>query len=177
MTYLTQMTHMTETTHTAPMPQSGTTLEFVTRKNFEAVMNIELPPHQAQFVASNAFSLAQASFYPNSRPRAIHHDGQLAGFLLYGINTNDEPGCYGIFRLMVDPKFQSRGVGRRAMELLLQELRAQPDLRRITICYMPGNEVGKRFYASLGFVEVGLDDEGEMIAEIRPAVRGSRGSP
>lgn len=148
------------------------TLEPITRKNFEDVMNIELPPHQAQFVASNAFSIAQASFYPGYRPRAIHYDGQLAGFLLYSINAYDEPGCYGIFRLMVDPKFQGRGVARHAMELLLEELRAQPDLRRITICYMPGNEVGKRFYASLGFVETGLDDEGEMIAEIRPVARG-----
>ncbi|MBB3220520.1 GNAT family N-acetyltransferase [Pseudoduganella umbonata] len=150
------------------------TLEPITRKNVEAVMNLELPPHQAQFVATNAFSIAQASYFPSLRPMAIHHDGNLAGFLLYSINTNDEPGCYGIFRLMVDPKFQGRGVGRRAMELLLRELRAQPDLRRITICYMPSNEVGKRFYASLGFVETGLDDDGEMIAEIRPAARGSR---
>jgi diamine N-acetyltransferase len=149
------------------------TLEPVTRKNFEALMNIELPPHQAQFVASNAYSIAQASFYPNLQPRAICHDGALAGFLLYGINANDEIGCYGIFRLMVDPTFQSRGVGRRAMEVLLQELRARPDLRRITICYKPDNEVGKRFYASLGFVETGIDGDGEMIAEIRPAARPS----
>ena len=149
------------------------TLEPVTRNNVEAVMNIELPPHQAQFVASNAFSIAQASFYPSLIPCAIYHDGKPAGFLLYGINANDEPGHYGIYRLMVAPAQQGRGIGRRALAQLLDQLRAQPDMRRITICYKPDNEVGKRFYASLGFAEVGLDEDGEMIAEIRPAAPGS----
>lgn len=149
------------------------TLEPVTRKNFSAIIDMELPPHQARFVASNAYSIAEASFYPSLQPRAIYCDGELAGFLMYGINANDEPGCYGIYRLMVAPATQGKGVARRAMELLLEQLRARPDLRRITICYMPANEVGKRFYASLGFVETGLDGGGEMIAEIRPGKRAS----
>lgn len=150
------------------------TLEPITRENLETVMNIELPPEQAQFVASNAFSIAQASYYPSLQPRAIHVDGRPAGFLMYAINANDEPGHYAIYRLMVDAALQGRGIGRHAMELLLKELRSRPDLRRITICYAPGNAVGRRFYASLGFVETDLDDEGEMIAEIRPAARARR---
>ncbi|HEX8603326.1 MAG TPA: GNAT family N-acetyltransferase [Pseudoduganella sp.] len=150
------------------------TLAPITRENVEAVMNIELPPEQAQFVASNASSIAQASYYPNLHPQAIYVDGKPAGFLLYGINANDEPGHYAIYRLMVDAAQQGRGIGRHAMGLLLEELRSRPDLRRITICYMPGNAVGRRFYASLGFVEVGLDGEGEMIAEIRPAAGARR---
>lgn len=142
------------------------TLEPITRTNVDTVLNIELPPEQAQFVASNAFSIAQASYRPSLHPRAIHVDGKPAGFLMYGINANDEPGHYAIYRLMVAPAFQGRGVARHAMALLLAHLRSRPDLRRITICYMPANAVGRRFYASLGFVEVGVDDEGEMIAEL-----------
>ncbi len=143
------------------------TLEPVTEHNFEALMDMELPPHQAQYLASNAYSIAQAHYYPDFRPWAICRDGALAGFLMYDARGNDEPGHYAIYRLMVDAPQQGRGIGRRAMVLLLEALRAQPDAQRVTICYKPDNAVGRRFYASLGFAEVGIDEAGEMIAEIR----------
>ena len=63
----------------------------------------------------------------------------------------------------------SRGIGRRAMELVLEEIRARPDATRITICYHTRNERAKAFYASFGFSEVGIDELGEMVAEIRLA--------
>lgn len=150
------------------------TLEPITRANFEAVMDIELPPDQARYVASNAYSIAQAHYYPEFQPRAICLEGKPVGFLLFGLPEQHAPGHYGIYRLMVDPAWQNRGIGRRAMELLLEELRARPDAQRIWICYKPDNAVGQRFYASLGFVETGLDGDGEMIAEIRLAARGFR---
>ncbi|WP_338767290.1 GNAT family N-acetyltransferase [Massilia sp. METH4] len=136
------------------------TLEPVTRANFEAVMDIELPPGQAHYVASNAYSIAQAHYYPELQPCAICEGGKPVGFLLFGLPEQGAPGHYGIYRLMVDPALQKRGIGRRAMELLLEDLRARPDARRIWICYKPDNAVGQRFYASLGFRETGLDDEG-----------------
>jgi diamine N-acetyltransferase len=148
------------------------TLEPITEDNFEAVMDIELPPEQASFVASNAYSIAQACFYPDWRPLAIYCNGTPAGLLLYDVMSHDEPGHRGIYRLVVDPAHQGRGVGRRAMELLLQELRALPGTTRITICYKPSNALARRFYASLGFTESGIDESGEMVAEIRPDETG-----
>lgn len=149
------------------------TLEPITRENFEAVMDIELPPDQARYVASNAYSIAQAHYYPEFQPRAICADGKPVGLLMFGLPEELAPGHYGIYRLMVDHALQGRGIGRRAMELLLEDLRARPDARRIWICYKPDNAVGQRFYASLGFTEVGVDADGEMIAEIRLAAPGS----
>ena len=73
---------------------------------------------------------------------------------------------YAIYRLMVDHPRQNQGIGRRAMELLLSEIRACADARRITICYKPDNATARGFYASLGFNETGIDEVGEMVAEI-----------
>jgi len=143
------------------------TLEAVTIDNFEALMDMELPPEQARYLASNAYSIAQAHYYPDWRPRAIYCDGVPAGFALYDVSGNDEPGHYAIYRLMVDHPRQNSGIGRRALALLLDEIRAHADARRITICYKPDNATAQRFYASLGFVEIGIDDIGEMVAEIR----------
>jgi diamine N-acetyltransferase len=145
------------------------TLEPVTIDNFEALMDMELPPEQARYLASNAYSIAQAHYYPDYTPRAIYCDGVPAGFALYDVRGNDEPGHYAIYRLMVDYPRQNGGIGRRAMALLLDEIRACPDARRITICYKPDNATAARFYQSLGFVETGIDELGEMVAEIRLA--------
>ena len=144
-------------------------LEPVTVDNFETLLEMELPPEQDRWIANNACSIAQASFYSDWRTRAIYHEGVPAGFLLYDVASRDEAGHYGIYRFMVDHPRQGRGIGRRALELLLEELRAQPDAQRITICYKPQNVAARGLYLSCGFVEVGVDELGEMIAEIRLA--------
>lgn len=142
-------------------------LEPVTVDNVETLLEMQLPPEQDRWLANNAYSIAQASFYTDWRMRAIHHDGAPAGFLLYDVASRDEAGHYGIYRFMVDHPKQGRGIGRRALQLLLAELRAQPDAQRITICYKPGNVAARALYRSCGFVEVGVDELGEMIGEIR----------
>lgn len=142
------------------------TLESVTINNFEVLMDMELPPEQARFLASNAYSIAQAHYYADWRARAIYCDGRPAGFALYDVTGNDEPGHYAIYRLMVDFSRQNQGIGRRAMELLLAEIRGFADARRITICYKPDNVTACGFYSSLGFVETDIDELGEMVAEI-----------
>jgi len=143
------------------------TLEPVTIDNFETLMEMELPPEQDRWIASNAFSIAQSHYYPEYQPRAIYCDGEPAGFLLYDVASGDAPGDYAIYRFMVDHARQGRGIGRRAMTLLLAELRAQPDARRITICYKPDNTVARSLYLACGFTEVGIDADGEMIGEIQ----------
>jgi len=143
------------------------TLEAVTIDNFEALMDMALPPEQAGYLASNAYSIAQAHYYPDWRPRAIYCDGVPVGFALYDVEGDGEPGRYAIYRLMVDHPRQNQGIGRLAVALLLAEIRACSDARRITICYKPGNATARRFYASMGFVETGIDERDEMVAEIR----------
>jgi len=143
------------------------TLQDITEDNFEDFMNMELPEHQRDLLASNAFSIAQSRFYPDYIPRAIYCDGAPAGFLLYVRDADDVPGDYAICRFMVDHARQGQGIGRRAMALLLGELRARPDMRRITICYHTRNEQARQFYAGFGFAEIGIDEHGEMWAELQ----------
>ena len=47
----------------------------------------------------------------------------------------------------------------------IEEIRQDPRIRKIGICYTPDNPV-KTLYASFGFVEVGRDEDGEVIAEL-----------
>ncbi|NVD71663.1 GNAT family N-acetyltransferase [Duganella sp. BJB488] len=145
------------------------TLQDIDVDNFESFMDMELPEHQRDFLDSNAYSIAQSKFYPDLFARGIYCDGEPAGFLLYDCKAEDIPGLYGIYRFMVDFPRQGKGIGRKAMALLLEELHAKPDVERIIIYYKPGNAVAQAFYRSFGFRECGIDDQGEMIAEIIPA--------
>ena len=68
---------------------------------------------------------------------------------------------------MVDKQHQQKGIGRRAIALALAEIRQDAGIKQIEICYNPQNPVAKSFYGSFGFIEQGLDDEGEdMLALI-----------
>ncbi|WP_199924995.1 GNAT family N-acetyltransferase [Paenibacillus sp. IHBB 10380] len=69
---------------------------------------------------------------------------------------------------MVDQHHQNKGIGRRAMLLALDEIRRTDGLEEIEICYNPNNPVARSFYSSFGFVEVGMDEDGDdMLAIIK----------
>ncbi len=143
-------------------------LEEVTADNWEEVVELELEEGQEEFLASNAYSLAESKFNPYAEPRAIYAGDTLVGFLMYESETDDgDPHDYNIYRFMIDRRYQGKGYGRAALKRCLQEIQENDDdLELISICYVPNNPRAKAFYASLGFKEVGIDDDGEMVAEI-----------
>jgi diamine N-acetyltransferase len=142
-------------------------LRDVTAENRKAVAALELDPMQEDLVASNAESLAEARFDRDARPRAIYAGGRLVGFLMYDAGTaDDEPREAVIYRFMIDRRHQGKGYGRAALAKALDEIRTIPQVGKVSIGYIPGNPVAKPFYASFGFVEVGLDEDGEMVAEL-----------
>ncbi len=53
---------------------------------------------------------------------------------------------------MVDQNYQNKGIGRKALQLALDEIKRTDGLEEIEICYNPNNPVAKDFYASFGFV-------------------------
>lgn len=144
-------------------------LRDITAGNFDDVANLHVDEDQQGYVASNLYSIAEAQFNPSYRPRAIYYRGHPAGFIMYeSVELDDEQYEYSIFRFMVDHRYQGKGIGRRAMDLVLEEIRASGSVECISICYVPSNPVARDFYASFGFRETGLDAAGrEMIAEIR----------
>ncbi|KQV59665.1 MULTISPECIES: GNAT family N-acetyltransferase [unclassified Duganella] len=148
------------------------TLRAVTRENLDEVADLRLLEHQQAYLASNSYSIAEASFNPALRPRSIYADERLVGFLMYLVpeECEDPPGEYGIWRFMVDASVQGRGYGRQAFALLMAEIRSDANARRIFISYKPENLKARDFYASFGFEETGIEAEtGEMVAVVAAA--------
>lgn len=140
----------------------------VTADNWEEVVELELRGSQEDVVASNLYSVAEAQFDPDARPRAVYAGKRVVGFLMYDVQkTKGEAEEASMYRFMIDRKYQGKGYGRMALSKVLEGIRAIPGVNRISILYMPKNPVAKPFYASFGFVEVGRDRDGEMIAVLK----------
>jgi len=143
----------------------------VDKNNWEDVVDLQLEQDQEPFVASNAYSLAEAAYDEDCFPRAVYAGTSAVGFVMFAsMASAGFAGEYMICRLMIDREHQRKGYGRQALDKTIALISGLPGSTRIKICYKPDNPVAKDFYASFGFVETGLDEEGEMIAE-RPVAR------
>lgn len=143
-------------------------LKDVTVRNWRAVARLKLAPGQEDLVASNLYSIAQSKFDPDTRPRAVYAGRELVGFLMYDVwETKDKAREASIYRFMIGHKYQRKGYGRAALTRALDEIKAEPAIRKVSIGYVADNPVARPFYANFGFVEVGKDEDGEIIAELK----------
>jgi diamine N-acetyltransferase len=141
--------------------------------NFRDIVMLEVKEEQKNFVAHNAYSLAEA--YANlARGRFVQPFGIYAGdvpvgFLMIGyfrkedarpeereedVETMDfEYGNYLFWRFMIDREHQGRGYGRKAMQLALDYIRTNPagPAEYCWLSYEPENETANKLYHSFRF--------------------------
>jgi diamine N-acetyltransferase len=142
-------------------------LKDVTEDNWRTVIGLTLDRHQEDLVASNLYSIAESKFDPDARPRAVYAGKRVVGFLMYDVQQKkDKSRRATIYRFMIDRKHQGKGYGHAAMSRALDEIRAIRRMKKVRVGYMPENAVAKALYARFGFVEVGRDGDGEIIAEL-----------
>ena len=149
-------------------------------KNMRECIELEVLDHQKEFVASNAESLADEFDTNKASNRngkgdtavayAACHDGRMVGFAMYayfppGEYSNDEH-CYYFWRLMVDRRHQGKGIGRRIVSLVMEEIKTKPmgDAKYCYVSYDPKNDGSRALFKSHGFVEDGRVIDGETVA-------------
>ena len=139
-------------------------LREITFETVRAICDLEVASAQGEFVSPNAVSIAEAHFVPRHWMRAIYADGEPVGFIL----TFEDPaeGTYDLWRLMVADGHQHRGIGRSAVELLLERWR---DLgaTAAALSVVPANARAIAFYDSLGFGLTGDEEHGEVVMRRR----------
>ena len=92
---------------------------------------------------------------------AIVVDDQPVGVLWV---QTDEPAPY-LVRFMVDASWQGRGIGRRAVALLLDDLRTA-GLTELELSYVPAEDGAERFWLSCGFEPTGRVHGGEVVVRM-----------
>ncbi len=137
------------------------TLREVDKANWYWVTQLKVREDQERFVSDNSFSLAQAAYNPSFVPLAVYSENdELVGFFMYGYETSHDR--WWIARLMVDAAQQGKGFGRAAMIEGVRIMREHIGNIVIYISYEHDNPVARQLYASLGFVEVEVEN-GEMM--------------
>ena len=139
-------------------------LREVTKETVRAICDLALAPGQERFVAPNAVSIAEAYFEPKAWFRAIYAGEEPVGFVML-YDDQDKPE-YFLWRLMIASPFQGKGYGRRAIELLLEEVRARPRATELFVSYVPGEGSPEHFYRRLGFEATGRVEHGEVVSRL-----------
>lgn len=143
------------------------TLRPVTKDNWLDVIHLEISKEQEEYVALNAESIAESSFYEHYVNRAIYRGEQVVGFLQYYQELEEGlPDEFYIAQFMVDLRLQGQGIGSRATELVIAEISQIPACKIISILYMPGHHVMRDFYAKFGFKVTEEDEQDGVVMEL-----------
>jgi RimJ/RimL family protein N-acetyltransferase len=154
-------------------PPADVRLVEITPATARAMLDVETHPTQRRFISGMANSYADALFPDviNGAPvvpwlRAIEADGERVGFMMLAEVTAHHPEPY-LWRLLIDRRHQRRGIGDRALTLLVDRLRADGH-RTLLVDWNLGPGTPEPFYLRRGFVKVRnvSDDEIEGRLEL-----------
>ncbi|MEC1984314.1 GNAT family N-acetyltransferase [Bacillus cereus] len=140
-------------------------LKPIDKSNWEEAIRLSVKEEQQTFIASNLYSIAEVQFLDNFYAYGIYFDEKMIGFTMFGIDPDDNN--YWIYRLMIDEKFQGKGIGKQAIYLVIDEIRRNnnTNISIIMIGYAPENLTAKFVYKKAGFIETKLSSWGEQLAQ------------
>lgn len=141
--------------------------------NRTAVLALSVLPEQEQFVGTVREALADAQAYPHANPwtRAIYAEDVPVGFAMISWNVVPDPpsiiGPWFLWKLLLDSRYQGKGYGRTAVNLIAEIVRAEGGTELLT-SYVEGEGEPWPFYKRLGFRKSGeRDDNNEVILTLK----------
>lgn len=134
-----------------------------------AVNNLSLKPGQEQYLAPVSYGIAATVINPKTSWQRVVLDGdEVVGFVSANFDDEapEEHFRSVLWRINVDADDQGRGVGRFAVDALIDEARER-NMDHVNVIYEAGDAGPEAFFRRVGFTPVGETEYGEVIAEIR----------
>ena len=134
-----------------------------------AVNTMSLKPGQEQFLAPTSYAVAGAVVNPATAWQRVVLDGdEVVGFVSANFDEDAAQDHFRsvLWRINVDADDQGRGVGRFAVEKLLDEARSR-GFDHVNVIYEEGDGGPEAFFRRVGFTPVGETEYGEVVAEVR----------
>ncbi len=134
-----------------------------------AVNNLSLKPGQEQYLAPVSYAIAGAVMNPATAwQRVVLDVDEVVGYVSanFDLEAPQEHFRSVLWRINVDADDQGRGVGRFAVEKLLEEARGR-GMDHVDVIYEAGEGGPEAFFQRVGFTPVDETEYGEVIAEIR----------
>jgi len=147
-----------------PAPDANVSLRKITGKTVKAICNLNVSDSQKALVSPNAVSIAEAYFTKYAWFRAIYADDTLVGFVM--LYENPKRGAYGLWRFMIDAKYQGRGYGRKALDLVIKRVRKRPKAKALTLHVVRAEGGAEALYKKFGFEFTGKIEEGQHIMKL-----------
>jgi len=120
---------------------------------------------QRRFVAPNAISMAEAAVSDVAWFRAVNAGDEPVGFVMLDVGKDGQPPF--LWRFMIDAAHQRRGLGRRALGLLVDHVRSTfPAARELLTSVVEGEGGPKPFYLGAGFEDTGRREDGETVLRL-----------
>lgn len=140
-------------------------LREVTRESLSSILRLAVAPGQEDHVADNATSIAQAHFDPKAWFRGIYCEEEPVGFVMLRVDPEGQE--YYLWRFMIGAPHQGMGYGRRAMELIVDHVRALPGAQVLSLHVVDAPNSALPFYEGLGFLATGEIEDGELVMELK----------
>lgn len=145
----------------------------IDKSNYNECISLRVGEHQKNYVASNMYSLVQASYEDRLYPLGIFNEDEMIGFLLY--DYDEELNGWSFSRFMIDIKYQNKGFGRKALEKFLEYFQSKFPNKSLYTSVEIDNDIAIKLYQKYEFVikssfEYAIEDvtykEFRMIKEI-----------
>jgi diamine N-acetyltransferase len=148
-------------------------LREITGANRPGVERLRVTSDQENYVAGVVESLVEAAATPAACPwyRAVYVGGEPVGFVMISDGIPDGYpeylGPYFLWRLLIDARWQGRGFGRAALELVVEYVCTRPNASSLLTSVVPGPASPMEFYLRCGFARTGQVFDGEDVLELR----------
>ena len=139
-------------------------LKEMTPENWRIPLRVS--PQQEKYVANSMTLLARAYAYRHlgSVAYVIYEDELPVGMALY----YDCPplNAYDFSQFFIDERYQGKGYGKKAAQLLIDHMKQEGRFEKILLCYVEGNEGARILFESLGVKHTGDIDEDEITMDL-----------
>ena len=153
-----------------------TSLFDVNERNWQDVARLTVRDDQRAWLDSALGIVARGYAYRACRAKVIGiADGtQIIGVALVR-DLDEEPACYDLQQFLIDARFQGRGHGTEALELILSRLRQERKYDCVEVCIDRANAAALRMVEKAGFIDTGYVDESvphclNLICRFAPAL-------
>ncbi|MGG0642528.1 GNAT family N-acetyltransferase [Sporosarcina gallistercoris] len=137
----------------------------VTATNYRDILELKVAQSQKDYIETPYECLEDSVEWKQFKPVGLYANNELVGFSMYGFF--EEEGLQGrlwIDRLLIDERFQGRGLGTEFMKKLIETVSKEYGEQPIFLSVYPENEGAVRLYERLDFEFIGERDvNGEYI--------------
>lgn len=134
----------------------------ITEDNFDTIIRMKRPDSE-NFVAANAYSLAQAWLYRDDGDVfsfAIYHYDTPVGFMQ--LEEDNEENKLWLWRIMLPPEYENKGYGTAAIRLLIDYAQKAQKYEGLYLDCNPNNLNARHIYDKLGFKPTGENNHGSV---------------